>query len=107
MKSKMYWVTKLIRRPELPKTVIDEVHTGGYCKNCGKELVQLPGNHRIKVYCSTKCRVAWWHAHKVSTKISRKEIVVGAYCKKEFEVYAKQDRKYCSRQCYVKDRFGK
>ena len=58
MKSKMYWVTKLIRRPELPKTVIDEVHTGGYCK-------------------------------------------------KEFEVYAKQDRKYCSQQCYVKDRFGK
>ena len=30
MKSKMYWVTKLIRRPELPKTVIDEVNTGGY-----------------------------------------------------------------------------
>ena len=30
MKSKMHWVTKLIRKPELPKTVIDEVHKGGY-----------------------------------------------------------------------------
>lgn len=59
IKSKMYWVTKLFRRPETSKTVTDEVHAGGYCKNCGKELVQLPGNHRAKKYCSTKCRVAW------------------------------------------------
>ncbi len=28
MKSKMYWGTKLLGRQELPKTVIDEVHTG-------------------------------------------------------------------------------
>lgn len=107
MKSKMHWVTKLLRRPETSKTVTDEVHTGGYCKKCGKELVKLSGNHRAKKYCSTKCRVAWWHEHKIDTKISRKEFVICAYCKKEFEVYAKQTRKYCSRQCYVKDRFGK
>ena len=27
-------------------------------------------------------------------------------CKKEFELYGKANRKYCSRECYMAERFG-
>lgn len=34
----------------------------GLCKNCGVPVVQSP-HRKTKLFCSDKCRTAWWLAH--------------------------------------------
>lgn len=76
-----------------------------YCENCGKEMRQNPGR-KLKRFCSDKCRNAWWNAHQEQVKKKANYEYVCPCCKKPFVVYGNKNRKYCSHECYIEDRFG-
>lgn len=76
-----------------------------YCKQCGNDLVQIPG-HRAKKFCSYSCRMKWWNTNP--GHINRKAVYtfVCHYCRTEFTAYGNKGRKYCSHACYINTRFG-
>ena len=77
------------------------------CLNCGLPLKQ---NKRGKArkFCSDECRRKWWkeNADKGHHKETALYKSTCAYCGIEFESYGNKNRKYCSHECYTKDRFG-
>lgn len=76
------------------------------CQNCG-QLIKVKAKGRPRKYCSNTCRRAWWN--KNQRKAKRNETAVYKYnclhCKKNFSSYGNKKRKYCSHDCYIKDRF--
>lgn len=86
-----------------PKTPADEVI--GLCKCCGISVEQNLGR-KEKKFCSDKCRMKWWNNNL--DKVNRKAMYefICPNCKKNFTVYGNSNRKYCSHECYVADRFG-
>jgi len=81
-----------------------ERQNGDCCKNCGVLLVQFP-NGRKKIFCSDKCRHAWWGKNR--DKMQRRTFysITCAGCGRDFESYGNRNRKYCSHQCYVTRRW--
>lgn len=75
------------------------------CKYCGARIKQIPGR-KTKKFCSDYCRNHWWNGHlnMVKRKVTYK--LRCFYCGKQFIVYGNKNRKYCSHECYIKDRFG-
>jgi len=69
------------------------------CERCGEELSTRAAGKR---FCSTACRLAWWHAHP--ERLNRKAIYsfTCAGCGQPFSAYGK----YCSHRCYIRTRFG-
>ena len=86
--------------PTTPKQTTGQV----FCKQCGKELIQIPHKKSLK-FCSNECRVKWWNSHP--DKVNKKAIYsfTCVHCKKTFTAYGNSSRKYCSHQCYISDRF--
>lgn len=76
-----------------------------FCKYCGRVVDQAPGR-KEKKFCSDKCRMAWWNNNL--NLVNRKAVYqfVCPGCGKEFSVYGNKNRKYCSHECYIRDRFG-
>ena len=76
-----------------------------HCKCCGKPLVQ-PKTAREKKFCSDMCRMKWWNSHR--DEVNKKSLC--SYrcicCGKSFQAYGSKRRKYCSRACYIRHRFG-
>ena len=75
------------------------------CPRCG---AMMPGRTygRQRRFCSDACRYAWNFAHRLlgeQNAISKR--CTG--CGKMFFSYPSNERKYCSRACYIRDRFGK
>lgn len=77
---------------------------GKACICCGKELVRS-GAGRPRRFCSEKCRRQWWQAHPEAGKRMAVYMKVCTRCGIEFEAYGDNRRKYCSHNCYIKDRF--
>ena len=75
------------------------------CDSCGAAIEQAPGRKR-KRFCSDSCRNAWWNSHL--DQVRRRAIYHFAcpVCGKEFSVYGNAKRKYCSRACYLENRYG-
>ena len=73
------------------------------CKECGKPIAQ-PFGTREKKFCSDKCRMFWWNTHRSEVKLRSAERCKCSSCGKVFRAYA--HRKFCSRDCYFKMRFG-
>lgn len=75
------------------------------CLCCGVEVMQNPGR-KAKKFCSDRCRNKWWNAHL--DKVNRKAMYEYEcpHCKKDFTAYGNANRKYCSHECYIADRFG-
>lgn len=69
------------------------------CLNCNKKF-RRNNRGRRKKYCSSKCR----REHYYEKGNAKTYSASCEYCGKSFEGYSKA-RKYCSRECYVKDRF--
>ncbi|MEE5994149.1 MAG: hypothetical protein V3G42_13090 [Oscillospiraceae bacterium] len=86
-------------KPDLPTAEKTDI-----CKQCGKTVVQISGRKKI-LFCCGECRQKWWNAHPEA--VNRKAIYtfICIYCGKEFEAYGNNHRKYCSHECYIKDRF--
>ncbi|MBR7083864.1 MAG: RNA polymerase subunit sigma-70 [Oscillospiraceae bacterium] len=74
------------------------------CRECGKPITQITGRKKI-LFCCGECRQKWWNAHPEA--VNRKAIYTFTcvHCGKEFTAYGNNHRKYCSHECYVKDRF--
>ena len=77
---------------------------GHFCQNCGLPVPQTSGR-KVKKFCSDRCRNAWWNAHL--DIVHRKAVYLHecAHCHKPFTAYGNANRKYCSHECYVEDRF--
>lgn len=75
------------------------------CLNCGVDVIQNP-KRKIKKFCCDKCRMKWWNKHP--EKMNRKSYhhYICKYCSKPFSHYGSTSGKYCSHECYIKDRFG-
>lgn len=67
------------------------------CLCCGKPLP--PQKTRPLMYCSSKCRVKYWRAHRSNDTdmIVETRCVV---CGKTIYDYESAHRKYCSRECF-------
>lgn len=79
------------------------VEVAGECGQCGKVLPVGAGGRR---FCSSTCRLAWWHAHP--ERLNRKAIYIFTCptCDSRFESYGNKNRKYCSHPCYIRHRFN-
>ena len=74
------------------------------CLFCGKWLIQEQ-KRKPRKFCSDACRRAWWKEH--DDQINRKAYytIVCACCGRTFVSYGNSGRKYCSHNCYVRDRY--
>lgn len=97
LKISINTVKSFCRRNDLSGTSTNKTYI---CINCGKEL------NANKRFCSSTCRQAWWN--KNLDKVNRKAYYsfTCSYCHKPFNAYGNKNRKYCSHECYIKDRFG-
>ncbi len=75
------------------------------CLYCGTPI-QQPRRTRQKKFCSDKCRMQWWNAHKNDVNRKAMYVFTCACCGKTFQAYGNDHRKYCSRDCYIRARFG-
>ena len=80
---------------------------GKVCACCGTGITQPAGKGRRRRFCSESCRRNWWRKHPEEGKKHEKALYHGicAHCGKEFIAYGNNHRTYCSRECYVKERF--
>lgn len=82
---------------------IDEA--GHFCLYCGIPVVQTSGR-KEKRFCSDRCRNKWWNQNLDKVKRRANYDFVCTFCKKPFVSYGNKNRKYCSHECYIADRFG-
>lgn len=75
------------------------------CEQCGQELCQINGRKK-KRFCSDKCRMLWWNGHPDQINRKANYSCTCAYCGQTFISYGNKERKYCSHECYIEDRFG-
>lgn len=87
------------------KVTVPADHEKHFCLCCGTEVAQNPGR-KEKKFCSDRCRNQWWNSHL--EQVNRKAVYeyICPCCKKPFTAYGNKNRKYCSHECYIKDRFG-
>ncbi len=75
-----------------------------FCKFCGKEVKQTPGR-KEKKFCCDEHRRLWWNSNQDKVKKKAYYEYVCPICNKEFTAYGNANRKYCSRLCYLTDRY--
>lgn len=75
------------------------------CEFCRKPTPQ-PVGRKKKRFCSDSCRNKWWNSHMDEVDRKASYECVCRYCDKTFFPYGNKNRKYCSHQCYINDRFG-
>lgn len=102
-------VKSFCRRNGLVNIVIKEkevkvedtnVIDSSYCVNCGEVVIQVEGIKTKKFY-SDECRKKYWSKNQF--KINRKSATeyTCSVCGKKYIDYARNNRKYCSRECYI------
>lgn len=97
---------KLTRRTDAVSHMAVPVMDGQrFCLYCGVEVAQTPGR-KEKKFCSDRCRNKWWNSHLDRVKHKAIYEYICRHCKKPFTAYGNAGRKYCSHECYIKDRFG-
>ena len=74
------------------------------CDYCGKRI-EIIEKQKPRRFCCDTCRNKWWNSHLdlVQRKAVYKFKCPG--CGLMFQVYGNSKRKYCSHECYIKDRF--
>ena len=75
------------------------------CLCCGKTVIQHPGR-KEKKFCSDSCRNKWWNSHLHLAKRKAMYDFICPTCGRSFSAYGNRNRKYCSHECYIEDRFG-
>lgn len=84
------------------KSGSDNVHV---CEYCGTPVLQKAGRKK-KRFCSDKCRNNWWNSHQDQVNRKANYECICRYCGKSYISYGNKNRKYCSHECYIEDRFG-
>lgn len=79
---------------------------GVICPQCGKRLLQ-PETGRKRVFCSDACKNKWWKTNRklIPRPLGNCEEIACACCGKPILDYARKKRRYCSHECYIRDRF--
>lgn len=75
------------------------------CENCGKPVLQNKHRKR-KRFCCDLCRTSWWNSHQDQVNRKANYELICKCCSHTFISYGNSNRKYCSHECYLKDRFG-
>lgn len=98
-------VKSFCRRNGLTVSNNKQVDDKGFCRECGKTLIQQEKTKR-RIFCCKSCREKWWTEH--ADRINRKAVYTFtcAGCGRIFTAYGNSNRKYCSHGCYIADRFG-
>lgn len=89
----------------MPEITITDVLAEKPCLNCGQPVRQNPGR-KEKKFCCDACRNKWWNSHLSQVKRKAMYEFVCPACGKPFTAYGNRNRKYCSHECYIEDRFG-
>lgn len=76
----------------------------GCCRECGNVLPQAEGV-KPRIFCSKPCREKWWKEHPEHVNKRAIYSFTCACCGKLFTVYGNSKRKYCSHECYIRNRF--
>lgn len=99
---------KIIVPAEEDKTLNERMERGEACMYCGDPITQPPGSGRRRRFCSTFCRREYWKIHRSELKQSPEAFhtMLCAYCGKTFEVYGRNNRKYCCHAHYLLHRNG-
>ena len=98
-------VKSFCHRRNLGKVIVQPHAEIEICKCCGNPVPQNPGRKQKK-FCSDRCRMKWWNSHLDQVKRKANYDYVCPVCQKSFTVYGNSHRKYCSHECYIKDRFS-
>lgn len=98
-------VKSYCKRNNISKTEITLSDDELPCQCCGKPVKQNPGR-KTKKFCSDRCRMKWWNSHLDQVQRKANYDFICPVCKKPFMVYGNANRKYCSHECYIEDRFG-
>ncbi len=89
-----------------PKVVAEFETVEKTCLCCGNPITLIEGR-KEKRFCSSYCRNKWWNSHLDQVNRKANYDFVCAFCHKPFTAYGNKNRKYCSHECYVADRFGR
>ncbi|HEM4248729.1 sigma-70 region 4 domain-containing protein [Streptococcus suis] len=74
------------------------------CELCSHSFgVESKANN--KRFCSNECRMKWWNRNKGNIRRVSQVEHSCQYCQKKFKAYLHERRKFCSHQCYIKERF--
>lgn len=92
-------------RKQMLKSWTDEEIVEPRCKCCGIFIVQKSETKK-KMFCSDKCRMAWWNSHQDFVNKKAQYVFVCQNCGKQFSVYGNKGRKFCSHNCYIEHRYG-
>lgn len=76
------------------------------CKECGVRIV-YERKTRPRVFCSQKCKQAWWNKRRFTSGRASDETRRCPVCGKDFIVNRSSPQKYCSQECYHKGRSWK
>jgi endogenous inhibitor of DNA gyrase (YacG/DUF329 family) len=101
-------VKSYCRRNSVPMTTVVDTPSADnehFCLSCGFPVTQKSGR-KNKKFCSDRCRNKWWNTHL--DQVKRKAIYefTCPTCGGPFSAYGNANRKYCSHECYIEDRFG-
>lgn len=78
-----------------------------FCPQCGTKITDHMG--RPRSFCLERCRRNWWKAHPEFAK-PRPSALYAHRCRtcgQSFTAYGNRHRIYCSRACYLQDRYHK
>lgn len=75
------------------------------CLFCGLPVIQTPGR-KEKKFCSDACRHKWWNEHANEANRGAMKEYICPHCGNAFYAYPARRRKYCSHECYIRERFG-
>lgn len=85
-----------------------KMEKGEACAFCGCSIDQHGGPGRPRRFCSDHCRRQYWRLHRSEQKRNPNILFTRQcrYCGQSFEIYGKNDRKYCCRDHYLKHYYG-
>ena len=99
-------VKSYCQRNAIVQTTVAKNDNCTYCKQCGTKFEVIKGRKQ-KIFCSDKCRTAWWVANPEKLNRNATYNFTCAFCGADFTAYGNQSRKFCGHACYIASRFGK
>jgi len=93
---------KIVVAADDDDTLDSRINGGQACTYCGGSMEQHVGSGRPRRFCSERCRRQYWRLHRPEQKKKEDKLFlrICAYCGKTFQIYGKNDRKYCCREHY-------
>ena len=93
---------KIVVAADDDDTLDSRINGGQACTYCGRSMEQHGGSGRPRRFCSERCRRQYWRLHRPEQKKKEDKLFLRtcAYCGKTFQIYGKNDRKYCCREHY-------